>query len=338
MNVKATAMTSTAHDRPMDLRIDALFHDPFAPRAASSAHARLPSVALDALLASVVGDGLDRLGLSRAATALEIAELPLPEPISAPGDQSLLRALGPLYLASELEAAGLLPAVEELTALWASGGLPADVRGATEQLAAFWRGRDERFSPSERKALFARVFGAESGPVLAGSAPANREFLLRLLDLADTLTRAGDAAAYGPDARLDAELRLRARLLAENLAHHGDGFVLYAAGDILSAVQSGIAILQALAAAHLWGSRDLWTLLARLHQRRRRAAPDVLAHARRGQAGMALLGWLANVLPSLGGSQPLLPVPSEIIGAAAAWIQNSLAIESEDRRSLERAA
>lgn len=322
-------MTSAALERPFDLSRD--------PPVGSSAYAPAPSVALDALLASIVGDGLDRLGLSLTSTALDIAELPLPEPIATPGDAALLRALGPLYLASELEAAGLLPAVEELTALWASGGLPADVPGAAEQLAAFWRGRDERFSASERSALFARVFGAESGPVLAGSTPANREFILRLLDLAETLTRAGDPA-YGGGARLDAELRLRARLLAENLAAHGDGFVLYAAGDILGAVRSGIAILQALAAAHLWGSRDLWTLLARLHQRRRRAAPDVLAHARRGQAGMALLGWLADALPSLGGAQPLSPVAAEITSAAAAWIQNSLAIESEDRRSLERAA
>lgn len=297
---------------------------------------------LDELLHRALSEGLRWLGLPETvATAQDIADLPLPPLSSSDADQAMIRAMSPLYLASELERAGLLAAVEELAAVWASGGLPLSRDTATDRLAAFWRGRGERFSAGERQALFARVFGASGRPALAGAAPANQEFTLRMLDLTEALSRAGEEANPwgGPTPRLEAEVRLRARQLAENLSQHGNSFVLYAASDILNAVKAGLEILKELAAQHLWGSRDLWSLLRVLHQRRRRDAPDVPNHLRRGQAGLTLLGWLADVLVHLeSGAQPLLPPPAEVAIAAAAWIQTSVVLEGAARTTLAQAA
>lgn len=293
---------------------------------------------LDQLLAASLSEGLCRLGLPLvASTALEIADLPLP---SAGGhaDRPLLRALAPLYLASELESVGLLPAAEELAALWASGALPLTEPEIGAPIASFWRSRHERFSESERQALFARAFGAGVGPVLAEKSPANQDFLLRMLDLAEALTDPSDRTGNGGPA-VEVGVRLRARLLVENLVRHGNGFVLYAAGDILAAVRTAIDILKSLAASHLWGSRDIWGLVRAYHQRRPGAMVPLDGHVRRGQAGMTLIGWLGDVLPTLGAlSQPLVPPPSQVAAAAAVWIQTSLLIEGEGRRALERAA
>jgi hypothetical protein len=301
--------------------------------------AALARLSLDAMLRAALTEALSLLEVPEAlAMALDVGELPLPDFGGGP-NQALLRALGPLYLASEIESAGLLQAVEGIGALWASGGLPLEADGISEKLAMFWRKRNERFAESERQALFARVFGGGSGPVLAGSTPANRDFVLCMVDLTDTLSRTGDEyAGLGASPRLDVELGLRARLLLENLSRHGSGFALYAAGDILSAVRVAVDILNGLAARHLWGSRDLWTLVRALHERLRRTPPQIEAHVRRGQAGMVVLGWLADVSSKLTSPAPSLPTPSNVALAAAAWIQTSVIIEGAGRRSLARVA
>jgi hypothetical protein len=54
---------------------------------------------------------------------------------------------------------------------------------------------------------------------------------------------------------------------------------------------------------------------------------DPAEHLERGQAGMTLLAWLAQVLPQLDGSPgPLLTPQSPVLEAATAWLQTSLSI------------
>src|SRR5262245_7072593 len=110
---------------------------------------------------------LDLGGRLLAATEVFVAGLGLPDlgvidlppVIGSAADQARLRAVASLYLAAELEAAQLLPAVELLAGLFAGGGLTADVGPAAPLLAAFWTGRTRRFSVGERAAFFARLFG-----------------------------------------------------------------------------------------------------------------------------------------------------------------------------------
>src|SRR5205814_495829 len=75
------------------------------------------------------------------------------------------------YLASQLEFAGLVPAVETLSGVGISGGISADLGPAADLLAHFWQERNQRFHEQERRGFFARLFGAETAdPAPAGNA------------------------------------------------------------------------------------------------------------------------------------------------------------------------
>src|SRR5437870_1020484 len=89
-----------------------------------------------------------------ARSLAELGEIDLP-PISGSNVvQANLRAIAPLYLASELEEACLLPAVEILARLFASGAIATDTGPATASLMVFWKERREQFSAAERTSLF----------------------------------------------------------------------------------------------------------------------------------------------------------------------------------------
>ena len=129
-------------------------------------------------------------GVESFAASLAFAELgdiELPPEAGSPVDQASLQSVAPLYLAAELEAAGLLPAVELVAGLFASGALSPAVGPAAEKLASFWRGRQERFSAAERRAFFVRLFGGESGPSLAGEGGSNRAFTPLMIDLTESI-------------------------------------------------------------------------------------------------------------------------------------------------------
>jgi hypothetical protein len=72
----------------------------------------------------------------------------LPHPVEA-DDKAHLRTLGSLYLLSQLEQVGLLPAVEMLAGIGVGGGVTVDLGSTASKLMEFWRHRKERFSPDE---------------------------------------------------------------------------------------------------------------------------------------------------------------------------------------------
>jgi hypothetical protein len=102
-----------------------------------------------------------------AFTLEDMGSIDLPEPDPARVDRAQLRALASIYLAADLEPAGIIASVEQVASLSASGGLSIDLRGAEPLLAQWWRRRHERMSADERGAFFARLFGTSSGPASA---------------------------------------------------------------------------------------------------------------------------------------------------------------------------
>src|SRR4051812_8595830 len=116
----------------------------------------------DALLASALSTGgrlVARATEPHLTVALDqLGDIDIPEPVSAHIDEAQLRALATLYLAADLEAAGLIQSVEALAGL-ASTGLSIDLGGAEPMLADWWRRRHERATAAERSAFFSRLFG-----------------------------------------------------------------------------------------------------------------------------------------------------------------------------------
>ncbi len=117
-------------------------------------------------------------------------------PPAGHASEDQMRGVVGLYLASTLEAAGLIGAIDDLVSLLRFGALPGPLGDAGPLVADFWERRDDRITADERLALFARQFGAPAGPVdtLHG---VNEGFEEGLLDLRGAIIDAADGSIQG---------------------------------------------------------------------------------------------------------------------------------------------
>jgi hypothetical protein len=258
--------------------------------------------------------------LSVEAHSVMLAELgDIELPPAAVADSMQLRAVASLYLASTLEAAGLIQAAEDFTALARTGAIPGDLGDAGPLVDAFWKSRNERISETERLALFGRLFGAPSGPEDA-TAGANHEFEELLLDLCDAIMKAIDGGSQG-------RVRASGIGLAENIASAANDMVRMAARDIFDSVGQAIAILNHANVRSMLMARTLWEAVSSIDRRFRRRARPTLSHLRRGRAGMAVLAWLADAIDSLErGSGALVAAGDTVVDSAIEWVDETLSL------------
>ena len=267
-----------------------------------------------------------------ATVMAELGDIRLP-PAATPADAAQLRAVASLYLASTLEAAGLIGAAEDLTRLARTGALVGDVGDAGPLIEAFWRERGDRASPEERLSLFGRLFGAPLGPSDA-MGPPNEAFEESLLDLCDSIIKAADRFGNG-----QARARTMALRLAENLAEASNDMTLFLAREVLDSLGKAIAILNHPQVKARLMARTLWDSVAKVDRQFGRPARSTLTHLRRGRAGMAVLAWLADVYETLetrGGT--LIEEDSPVVDAAIDWIDETLSLADEDSRRAPPAA
>jgi len=247
----------------------------------------------------------------------ELEQIELPPPATANAMQ--LRAVASLYLASTLEAAGLIQAAEDFTALARTGAITGELGGAASLVEAFWRGRTQRITESERLALFGRLFGAPAGPQDAAGG-INGDFEELLLDLCDAIMKAADGGSQG----LVREGGMR---LAENIASVANDMMQPEARDILDSLGEAIAILNHAQVRAMLMARTLWDVVGSIDRRFKRPARPTLSHLRRGRAGMAVLAWLADVVDSLeSGSGPLVSTGDPVIDSAIEWVDETLSL------------
>ncbi|XZG68940.1 hypothetical protein ACTSKR_09760 [Chitinibacteraceae bacterium HSL-7] len=256
--------------------------------------------ALSPLLQRLDGALSSALGELALVQALEdLGEIELPSAAPQPDELSRLQPLGPLYLACELERAGVLTTAEQVAGLFASGAITQPLGAATPRIVQFWRGRNERLSANERQTTFAQVFEPEA------FYPPFRQLCEAALALADN----GDTH----DIREEVGLAMAVRRLREQLFARSGGMVTFAATDILQAVRDATAFLREPALHAAFGVRSMWALVAASseiseHQTRQ--------HADMGAAGVHMLAWLAQ--PTAGQSGVMPPTP--IYAAAQRWL------------------
>lgn len=284
---------------------------------------RAAEVAPPLALARALADAetLVRAGEMHALVLAELGELQLPE--AAAADAMQLRATASLYLASALEAAGLVQAAEDFVALVRSGALPGDLGDAAAAVDTFWKARTQRITEAERLALFGRLFGTPAGPqdVQGGS---NGDFDERLLDLCDAIMKAADGGSQGA-------VRSAGTRLAENIAGAMSDMVVIAARDILDALSQAVAILNHRNVLGVLGARTLWDSVSAIDRRFRRPPRPTLSHLRRGRAGMAVLAWLADVAEDLErGSGFVVADGDRVLYAAIEWVDETLSLVRAD--------
>ena len=273
-------------------------------------------------------DDARNLLLAAETHAVMMAELgDIDVPPAAAVDAMQLRAIAGLYLASTLEAAGLIQAAEDFTALVRTGAIAGDLGAAAPLVDAFWRARTQRISEAERLALFGRLFGAPAGPDDAAGA-ANREFEELLLDLCDAIIKAADGGSQ-------AQVRAGGTRLAENIATAANDIVQMAARDIFDSLGHAIAILNHADVRAMLMARTLWDAVTSIDRRFKRPPRPTLSHLRRGRAGMAVLAWLADAADSLErGAGALVSAGDTVIDSAIEWVDETLSlVRGEDSHS-----
>lgn len=281
-----------------------------------------PPVASDGVLDILVGDA-GKLVASAAgfAMALDQIGIELPPLHAAQIDQAQLRAIASLYLASEMENVGLIPAVETLAGLVRSGALGVDVGSATPLLINFWQNRNDRASREERQACFAGLFdGSDS----------RDSFIDSMLALCEALYKLDENASNSSYGGTTQQTRVRAmagRVLGTLLASAG-GITVFLAQEILQSLRDAIAILKQPNLLAALGARDVWTAVSRIERLAHVPSQDARLFVQRGRAGMTVLSWLADAAPLLDKQAgPLVKLDHPVIGAALDWMQAALAIE-----------
>jgi len=273
-------------------------------------------------------DDAHNLLLAAETHALMMAELgQIDLPPTAAADAMQLRAIASLYLASTLEAAGLIQAAEDFTALARTGAIAGDLGEAAALVEAFWRGRTQRINEPERLALFGRLFGAPSGPQdVAGGI--NGDFEELLLDLCDAIIKAVDGGSQG-------RVRETGMRVAENVASASNDMVQMEARDIVNSLSQAIGILNHAQVRAMLMARTLWDAVGSIDRRFKRPPRPTLSHLRRGRAGMAVLAWLADVIDSLERSSgPIVHAGDSVLDSAIEWVDETLSlVRGEDAQS-----
>lgn len=260
----------------------------------------------------------------QAAGLLELTPIELPPVVGSSEDQVLVRELAPLYLVAELDRAGILRSLESLAALYVSGGVRADLAEIGEELLALWRERNQRFSASERTAMFRRLFGSP-GPELAGGS-ANDDFEVGMARLAEALISHDPSAASSSRAGLTAG----ATQLALNMVRHAQGVPRLASRDLVEMLRTALAILGDRRVLAALGQRSLWTLV-RFFETQSGRSSELTAHVQRARSGVVVLGWLADHLVALQSGRRDEP-PSAVVDAAFEWLEATLVIWDDAKR------
>lgn len=286
----------------------------------------------DALLVAALSAG-ERLVAKATAHGLtfaldQLGDIDIPEPVAARIDKAQLRALAALYLAADLEPAGIIASVEALAGFSSTRAVSIDLGGAEPLLADWWRQRHDRVSAAERNAFFSRLFGTASGPV-AADIGRNVQFEDRMLELCEALYKLDEIPTGDPygGSMQQARVRRAARALMQNLGEASGGITAFMAGEINAALKQAVAIIGHPDLRGTFAAHDVWGVVAGIGRIARVAFNPPGPYLRRGKAGMTVIAWLAEVSDQLGSpSGALVAIGHPVVGSAIDWIEATLDI------------
>jgi hypothetical protein len=257
------------------------------------------------LLELHLADAVGRYG-SRAIGVIDLPDLGTGRLVPAQ-----IRACGVLYWTSEVENAGLLPLVEALTLASVQGTLMLPLGSSAEELARLWRTREDRFSESERRALFARVFG--------GAEEGGRGFPEAFRELVQGLVAIGRAPRDLGTTHLEARAAVAARRLGEILTDAGTGIAGFAARDIVEQIREALRLLGDTDLARSLGGGPPWQLVARHAPLLLGRAVYPQRHLSMASAGLAIIGWVASEAPAIEAGFARVGRAAPVVREAEAW-------------------
>lgn len=271
---------------------------------------------------------------SRPAVAQALAgiDFDLPEGAPTAEDRVQLEAAGPLYFASELERATLLPTAELIAGLFASGAIVQPLGPVAKLLHDFWRGRRERMTAEEREAVFARVIETPYFDRLM------RGLCEAIAAHADPAMPGGPGSG-GPGLHAQVALATQAQSLGAFLAQRVDPMAAIAARNIVETINTALAFLRDRQLQLAFGVRDLWRLVEIVGSQHGVAAGDALQHVERGRSGQTVLLWLSKHYAEQAiVLDPASPADVELLVAAQRWLASAPAVAPTARFPLPQVA
>ena len=266
-------------------------------------------------LLQAISTALATLDRHEAALSLAFAELgaiDLPPGAPRPEDRAQLQAAGPLYFASELNAAGVLATAELVAGLFASGAISQPLGPSAQLLHAYWRGRRQRLDDKERSALFSRVIEAP-------------HFDRLMAALCSALLAQADSA----DLHEQVALSVAAQSLGEFLSQRVDSMASIAGREIVVNINEALVFLRDRLLQTAFGVRGLWQLIAVAGAAQGQTATSVLRRVDQGRAGQSVLLWLAAHYTE---AAPRLDMSNaedvEVVSAAQRWLGARPAVQA----------
>lgn len=240
------------------------------------------ALALEEALTRCVAQAARRLArtpLARAKLLPEDGSIDLPD--SAPvADVARLALTGPLYMAHELQHAGLLRAAEQVAALYASGAITQDLGASAAAINEFWRTRHERLSDEERTQLLEQAFE-------------ERYFYGLMRAFCEAVVAMSDNQGV-PDMRELVGLEQAGAQLASFLSQRTQGMVAFAAQDLVSNINTALSFLRERVLQTAFGAHDLWELVEICARATGKTAGDTRQRVDMARSGSEVLNWLAQ--------------------------------------------
>jgi hypothetical protein len=267
---------------------------------------------IDPRLLQVLAQAVDTVRQARAnrralAEGLaELGDIDLPDTAPTAEDAQHLEVIAPLYLASELEQAGLLRTAELIAGLFASGSITQPLGPTAQLIAQFWKDRRQRLSAAEREQLFAQVFDPQ------GFYPLMDALCSALTDQLDSPARASDVHAR-------VAMQEAADALGGWLAPHALGMASFAAQDIVQALSQATHFLRDRLLQTAFGVMDLWGLLAAVGSTAGTGAAQIRQRVELGREGATVLAWLAGGVTHGYAFDPASAQGQQLIAAAEGW-------------------
>jgi hypothetical protein len=271
-----------------------------------------------ALAADAVGPSADSVPAGDDPLRLDL-------PTLGPGSGDLpsaatVRVFASLYLAAELEQAGVVPIAELLAEQRDTLNLTS--YAAAAKLDDFATRAHHWYDRPGRTQLYARLFGIGAGATNEAGALVNREFMSLFAGLCRALARFAEISGRGRGtAGLDAGVRTSASMVLANLAPRGLGNTPLAARRLQDQVRHAVDILRDPAIGGLVGARTLQQTIINILGK---DAPDVQRLIDSGLQGQAVLEWLATALPRIAddtGHVPVMTFDDRIAVTAALWLR-----------------
>jgi len=243
---------------------------------------------------------------ARAAGLAELGDIELPDSAPTAEDAQHLDVIAPLYLAHELEQAGLLRTAELIAGLFASGAITQPLGPTAQLIADFWKARRERLAAAEREQLFAQVFEPQG-------------FYPLMQALCDALANQLDNPPRASDVHARVALQEAADALGGWLAPRAVGMASFAAQDIVQALAQATHFLRDRLLQTAFGVHDMWGLLNAVGSTGGADAGQIRRHVELGRQGATVLAWLAGAVPQGYAFDPASPAGQQLMAAAEAW-------------------